>query len=232
MAVARYQLEQTPSDDALSEHVAEITAALATQEQAITVAREAQKDMSNAFLDLLHEIRHLSSPNVPLNATVSIRLSAPKPFCMGNDFAIFSELFGSYVANKPFDIQLQVLKTSLSAEVYRVGRSAIIGTHRHNLGLVLEDLRVLIAPKPTLASLLSSSSGFNPTSGGVAGADLASPLAPVQRIALFHSHSLQIFLDAVFPTSLQYASPSPNYKLPHSSSNMALFHLTTCPQPS
>ena len=62
---------------------------------------------------------------------------------MGDDFDIFSELFGSYVANEPFDIQLQVLKTSLSAEAYRAGRSAIIGTHRHNLGLVLEDLRVL-----------------------------------------------------------------------------------------
>ena len=154
LAVARYQSEQTPGDDALSGRVAELTAALATQEQAITVAREAQKDMSDAFLDLSHEIRHSSSPNVPSNATASIRLSAPKPFCMGDDFDIFSELFGSYVANEPFDIQLQVLKTSLSAEAYRAGRSAIIGTHRHNLGLVLEDLRALIAPKPTLASLI------------------------------------------------------------------------------
>ena len=40
----------------------------------------------------------------------------------------------------------------------------------------------------------TSSSGLNPTSGEVAGADLASSLAPVQRVALFHSHSLQIFL--------------------------------------
>ena len=136
LAVARYQSEQTPGDDALSGRVAELTAALATQEQAITVAREAQKDMSDAFLDLSHEIRHSSSPNVPSNATASIRLSAPKPFCMGDDFDIFSELFGSYVANEPFDIQLQVLKSSLSAEAYRAGRSAIIGTHRHNLGLV------------------------------------------------------------------------------------------------
>ena len=154
LAVARYQSEQTPGDDALSGRVAELTAALATQEQVITVAREAQKDMSDAFLDLSHEIRHSSSPNVPSNATASIRLSAPKPFCMGDDFDIFSELFGSYVANEPFDIQLQVLKTSLSAEAYRAGSSAIIGTHRHNLGLVLEDLRALIAPKPTLASLI------------------------------------------------------------------------------
>ena len=153
MTVARYQSEQTPGDDALSGHVAKLTVALATQEQAITVAREAQKDMSIAFLDLSHEIRHLSSPNVSSNATALICLSAPKTFCTGNDFDIFSELFGSYVANKSFDIQLQVLKTSLSAEAYRVRRSTIIGTHHQNLGLVL-DLTALIVPKHTLTSLI------------------------------------------------------------------------------
>ena len=49
LAVARYQSEQTLGDDALSGRVAKLTAALATQEQAITVAREAQKDMSDAL---------------------------------------------------------------------------------------------------------------------------------------------------------------------------------------
>ena len=156
LAVAKYQSEQTLGDDALSGRVAELTAALATQEQAITVAREAQKDMSDAFLDLSHEIRHSFSPNVPSNATASIRLSAPKSFCMGDDFDIFSELFESYVANEPFNTQLQVLKTSLSAEAYRAGRIASIGTHRHNLDLVLEDLRAPIAPKPTLTSLIQN----------------------------------------------------------------------------
>ncbi len=122
--------DNSPEDVSLIARVSELEHALVVQEESESVARDAYKDLSNAFLDLSQEMRNSSSPNVPRNTGSSIRLSAPKPFCIGDDFDVFAELFGSYVANESFDTQLQVLKSTLSAESYRAGRSAIVGTHR------------------------------------------------------------------------------------------------------
>ena len=54
----------------------------------------------------------------------------------------------------------------------------------------------------------SSSTGFIPTSGGVASADCPSPLRSVLGVLWLHASCAEVFRDAIFPIPLWAASPS------------------------
>jgi hypothetical protein len=92
--------------------------------------------------------------NVPaaIRSGISIRLMAPPPFSIGQDFEVFAAQFVNYVGEAAFSLQLQALKSMLAADAFKACRSTLDNTNKTDLKSILAQIRPLVEPRKTLAA--------------------------------------------------------------------------------
>ena len=102
---AQQQLQSTPGDAALTAQVMHLNAQIDSHREFLTSANESCQSLMDMMVGMIDDQSNSSTQS---NGSSSIRLVAPKPYQMGDDFNTFSELFLNYTANEPIDTQTQV----------------------------------------------------------------------------------------------------------------------------
>ena len=87
-----------------------------------------QLKILNEQVDFLNDLQEetrslhkkLGAPLTTPSSVTQIKLKAPQPFKIGDDFEIFFELFRSFTANETYERSIQILKTLLHADAYKI----------------------------------------------------------------------------------------------------------------
>ncbi len=147
------QLQLTPGDDTLQTKITHLNSQIVLHEEFLTSAKASCDDLKDILVGMADERVNSSTRS---NGNASVRLVAPKPYQMGDDFDTFAELFLNYTANEHLDTQIQVLQSLLSLDAFRAGKSAFTGTWLgSSIADILQELKTLVAPKATLATLIA-----------------------------------------------------------------------------
>ena len=86
------------------------------------------------------------------SANPVIKLKPPKPYKIGEDFDIFYELFRSFSEGEPYARQIQILKTLLTPEAYKISKHVF--DDAYNLQELEEGLNSVFAKSTNLTSAI------------------------------------------------------------------------------
>lgn len=116
LAQAEQEVETDPNNAEARDKIALLRSAKDALDMSMQALRQAYQEVQDA------QIRRVTAAQAASNAGQSLRLVAPPPFVIGQDFDVFAAQMMNYVENVAFNLQKQALRSLLAADAFKACR--------------------------------------------------------------------------------------------------------------